>query len=76
MAIWEDNGSRIGDLTDHQLIGEGTCGAVFRVKCPQGRSLALKILDTSAANLDLLEKNHPPLGHRRLAEGRDAGRRL
>ena len=62
MAIWEDDGSRIGDLTDHQLIGEGTSGTVFRVKCPQGRSLALKILDNSAVNLDLLENTTRLLG--------------
>jgi len=46
---------RIGDLTGHELIGEGACGAVFRVKDPAGRLQALKILNDAVVNHKLVE---------------------
>ena len=55
MATQGGDEIRIGDLTDHELIGEGACGAVFRVKDPQGCTLALKLLDDAAVNRGLLE---------------------
>ncbi len=62
MAIWENDRIRIDDLTDHERIGEGACGTVFRVKSPEGPPLALKILDASAVNLHLLENATRLLG--------------
>jgi tetratricopeptide (TPR) repeat protein len=52
----ETDGVRIGDLTDHELIGEGGCGAVFRVKDEDGNALALKIFDDTTVNRELLDK--------------------
>lgn len=52
----ETDGVRIGDLTGHELIGEGGCGAVFRVKDAEGNALALKIFDDTTVNRELLEK--------------------
>jgi eukaryotic-like serine/threonine-protein kinase len=52
----ETEGVKIGDLTGHELIGEGGCGAVFRVKDADGNALALKIFDDTTINRELLEK--------------------
>lgn len=52
----ETEGVQIGDLTDHELIGEGGCGVVFRVWDGAGNALALKIFDDATVNRELLEK--------------------
>lgn len=52
----ETDGLKIGDLTGYELIGEGGCGAVFRVKDEAGNSWALKIFDDTSVNRELLEK--------------------
>jgi tetratricopeptide (TPR) repeat protein len=52
----ETDGVRIGDLTSHELIGEGGCGAVFRVKDEAGNPMALKIFDDTTINRELLDK--------------------
>jgi hypothetical protein len=54
----------LGDLTDHELIGEGGCGQVFAVKDAAGNPLALKIFDDTTIHRGLLEKMT-----RRLEEG-------
>jgi tetratricopeptide (TPR) repeat protein len=60
----ETDGVKIGDMTGHEWIGEGGCGAVFRVKDGAGNALALKIFDDTAVNRELLDKTT-----RRLREG-------
>jgi len=58
MAMETPQGEKIsiGDLSDHELIGEGACGAVFRVTGPEGRAMALKTFDDAAVNRGLIEK--------------------
>jgi tetratricopeptide (TPR) repeat protein len=65
----ETDGVRIGDLTGHELIGEGGCGAVFRVRDGSGNSLALKIFDDASINRELLEKTTLRLRMRDWPEG-------
>jgi tetratricopeptide (TPR) repeat protein len=55
MEASHKQGPAAGDLTGHELIGEGACGAVFRVKDADGNDLALKMFDEAALNRGLLE---------------------
>jgi tetratricopeptide (TPR) repeat protein len=55
MEASHKQGPGAGDLTGHELIGEGACGAVFRVKDAEGNDLALKMFDEAAVNRGLLE---------------------
>lgn len=56
METQHADGLKIGDLTGHELIGEGGCGAVFRVRDAGGNALALKIFDDTTVHRELLEK--------------------
>jgi hypothetical protein len=49
-------GLMAGNLSGHELIGEGGCGAVFSAKDKEGTLLALKMFDEAAINRALLEK--------------------
>jgi hypothetical protein len=43
-------GLMAGDLSEHELIGAGGCGAVFSAKNNDGLRVALKMFDEAAIN--------------------------
>ena len=45
-----------GNLSEHELIGEGGCGAVFKARNDEGSIVALKLFDEASINRALLEK--------------------